>query len=52
MATGSLNELNTRLEIARRVGYLKPDDSTKARKLLDECLALTFGRRKSLNHVP
>ena len=51
IAIGSLNELNTLLEIARRVGYLKPQDSSKAQKLLDECLALTFGLRKSLNNA-
>jgi four helix bundle protein len=49
IAIGSLNELGTLLEISRRVGYLDPKDFVAAQKLLDECLALTFGLRKSLN---
>ena len=49
IAIGSLNELNTLIEIAKRVGYLSPDDSSKVQDLADECLALTFGLRKSLS---
>jgi four helix bundle protein len=48
IAIGSLNELSTLLEISRRVGFLEAKDFTEAQKLLDECLALTFGLRKSL----
>ena len=48
IAIGSLNELNTQFEIALRVGYLKQDDYGLAQKLLDECLAVTFGLKRSL----
>ena len=47
-ASGPLKEMTTVLEISRRVGYLKATDFMRARKLADECLALTFSLRKSL----
>jgi four helix bundle protein len=48
IAIGSLNEISTQLEIAYRVGYLdkRKLDDTESR--VDECLALTYGLRKSL----
>ncbi|MEO8650177.1 MAG: four helix bundle protein [Acidobacteriota bacterium] len=49
-AIGSLNELNTQLEIAFRIGYLGEGDHTSAQNLLDECLAVTFGLRRSLDN--
>lgn len=49
-AIGSLNELNTQLEIANRIGYLNEDRHDKAQGLLDECLAVTFGLKKSLDN--
>ncbi len=45
---GSLNELNTQLEIAFRVGYLIKDNHDKAQKYLDECLAVTYGLKRSI----
>src|ERR1051325_5800610 len=48
IAIGSLNELSTLLEISSRVGYLKQEEASEAQRLLDECLALTFGLRKSI----
>jgi len=48
-AIGSLNELNTQLEIAFRIGYLNEADHNAAQVLLDECLAVTFGLRRSLD---
>ena len=48
IAIGSLNEISTQLEIAQRVGYLEIDVHSEAEKLVDECLALTYGLRKSL----
>jgi len=48
-AIGSLNELNTQLEIAFRIGYLNEADHNSAQFLLDECLAVTFGLRRSLD---
>jgi four helix bundle protein len=48
IAIGSLNEISTQLEIAFRVGYLDRHKFDGAEKKVDECLALTYGLRKSL----
>lgn len=48
VAIGSLNELGTQLEIALRVGYLAGPRFAQADALVDECLAVTYGLRKSL----
>lgn len=48
IAIGSLNELNTQFEIALRIGYLEKDDHDKAQNLLDGCLAVTYGLKRSL----
>ena len=48
IAIGSLNEVSTQLEIAYRVGYLDRRQRDHAESLVDECLALTYGLRKSL----
>ena len=45
---GSLNEIDTQLELGLRLGYLPKNDYDCVFKLLDECLALTYGLRKSL----
>ncbi len=45
---GSLNELNTQLEIAFRIGYLTKEYYDKAQNLTDECLAVTYGLKKSI----
>jgi four helix bundle protein len=47
-AIGSLNEIDTQLELSLRLGYLVESEYGPLHKLLDECLALTFGLRKSL----
>lgn len=47
-AIGSLNEMDAQLELALRLGYLAKKDYDSLYKLLDECLALTYGLRKSL----
>lgn len=47
-ALGSLNEISTQLEIAYRVGYLDKRKFNEAETKVDECLALTYGLRKSL----
>ena len=47
-AIGSLNEIDTQLELALRLGYLPQIEYDHLFKLLDECLALTYGLRKSL----
>jgi len=48
IAIGSLNELNTQLEISFRIGYLSQTDHERAQSLLDECLAVTYGLKRSL----
>jgi four helix bundle protein len=48
IAIGSLNEISTQLEIAYRVGYLDNHKLSEAESQVDECLALTYGLRKSL----
>ena len=48
VAIGSLNEICTQLEIAYRVGYLDRSKLSDAENRVDECLALTYGLRKSL----
>ena len=48
IAIGSLNEISTQLEIAYRVGYLDKRKLNDVESRVDECLALTYGLRKSL----
>jgi four helix bundle protein len=48
IAIGSLNELNTQLEVAFRVGYIDEITHNKSQLLVDECLAVTYGLRRSL----
>jgi four helix bundle protein len=47
-ALGSLNEIDTQLELSFRLGYMTEDDYHRINALLDECLAVTYGLRKSL----
>jgi len=47
-AIGSLNEIDTQLDLGYRLRYLKKENYDCLYKLLDECLALTYGLRKSL----
>jgi four helix bundle protein len=49
VAIGSLNEISTQLEIAYRVGYLDEANLCDVESRVDECLALTYGLRKSLD---
>jgi four helix bundle protein len=48
VAIGSLNELDTQLEIVRRIGYSNRLMVDEALSLVDECLAVTYGLRRSL----
>ena len=48
VAIGSLNEIDTQLEIGLRIGYLNDAAFGDAETLVDECLAVTYGLRKSL----
>ena len=47
-AIGSLNEIDTQLELAHRLAYLEKSSYDNLRGMLDECLALAYGHRKSL----
>lgn len=47
-AIGSLNEIATQIEIAFRVGYLDTKGFYEVEFMVDECLAITYGLRKSL----
>ncbi|MEZ5346987.1 MAG: four helix bundle protein [Pyrinomonadaceae bacterium] len=49
ISIGSLNELNTQLEIALRIKYLSEIKYNSAQSLIDECLAVTYGLKKSLD---
>ncbi len=48
-AVGSLNEIDTQLELALRLGYVTAVDYDRLYQALDECLALTYGLKKSVN---
>ena len=48
IAIGSLNEINTQLEVALRVGYLSTEQHDIIQTTVDECLAVTYGLRRSL----
>jgi four helix bundle protein len=45
---GSLNEIDTQLILSLRLGYLTEKEHNRLHKLLDECIALTYGLRKSV----
>ena len=49
-ALGSLNEIDTQLELSFRLGYFSADSYKRTTSLLDECLALTYGLRKSIGN--
>ena len=45
---GSPNGLATQLEVAQRIGYIDATSFRQVESELDECLAVTYGLRKSL----
>ncbi len=47
---GSLNEIDTQLELSFRLGFISETEHLKISSLLDECLAVTYGLRKSIHH--
>jgi four helix bundle protein len=47
-ALGSLNEIDTQLEISFRLGYISESEYRYISPWLDECLAVTYGLRKSI----
>jgi four helix bundle protein len=48
VAIGSLNEIATQLEIAKRIGYLDRAKFDAVESLVDECRAITYGLGKSI----
>ena len=48
IAIGSLNELSTQIEIAERVGYIDSNAHSDVQTKIDECLAMTYGLRKTV----
>lgn len=48
IAIGSLNEMNTQLEVALRVGYLNGIKHDEIQKLGDDCLAISYGLKRSI----
>ena len=51
-AIGSLNEIDTQLELALRLGYATGAEYDRLYQALDECLALTYGLRRSVSRKP
>jgi four helix bundle protein len=47
-AMGPLNEADTQLALALRLGYVTRGDYNRLCRQLDECIALSYGLRKSL----
>lgn len=50
IAIGSLNEINTQLELAYRIGYLDEGRHDKIQSLVDEGLAVVYGLKRSLTN--
>lgn len=48
IAIGSLCELDTQLELSKRLHYLNEESNEKSLKQIDQCKALVFGLRKSI----
>ena len=49
-AIGSLNEIDTQLDLALRLGYLTENVYHHLHEIMDDCLAITYGLRKSLRN--
>jgi four helix bundle protein len=49
ISIGSLNEIDTQLELAHRIGYLDTHQYNQVQALVDECLAITYGLRRSIS---
>ncbi len=47
-AIGSLNELDTQLELALRLDYLTKERYEGLQKMVNQCLAVTYGLKKSV----
>jgi four helix bundle protein len=49
ISIGSLNEIDTQLQLAKRLGYADAANWLRLEELVDECLAVTYGLRRSLS---
>ena len=49
-AIGSLNEIDTQLDLALRLEYLTENAYRHIYEILDDCIALTYALRKSLKN--
>ncbi|HYP49880.1 MAG TPA: four helix bundle protein [Pyrinomonadaceae bacterium] len=48
ISIGSLNEINTQVELAFRIGYLDKENYDAVQNLVDECLRTTYGLKRSI----
>ena len=48
-ALGSLNEVDTQMELSFRLGYISENEYNQISAMLDKCCAVTYGLRKSIN---
>jgi four helix bundle protein len=48
-ALGSLNEVDTQMELSFRLGYISENEYNRISAMLDKCCAVTYGLRKSIN---
>jgi four helix bundle protein len=48
ISIGSLNEINTQIELAFRIGYLDKENYDVVQNLVDECLRTTYGLKRSI----
>ncbi|MBV9242164.1 MAG: four helix bundle protein [Acidobacteria bacterium] len=49
ISIGSLNEIDTQLTLANRIGYVDGQTYSRIQALVDECLAITYGLRRSIS---
>lgn len=50
IAIGSLNEINTQLELSHLIGYMDAPTHDQMQTVVDECLAVTYGLKRSLSN--
>ena len=49
IALGSLNELQTQVEIAKRLDYFDEANYVHIKQVVDECTGLVYGLKKSIS---
>lgn len=47
-AIGSLSELDTQIEIVHRLNYVSEEDATSLLEKIDQCQAITWGLKRSI----